>query len=119
VTDLAEPTVEDSELRAELIAFQLETAVEAERQRLADEQERKRLAAKVAELEQRNARMAMAEAARLAGLNLDHQTARFFMHFYDGPPDPETILRRYCLEVLGKAPPEAHRRRLQRRLTRS
>jgi hypothetical protein len=60
----------------------------------------------------------MAEAARLAGLNLNHQTARYFMHHYDGPPDPETILRRYCVEVLGKAPPEAHRRRLQR-LTRN
>jgi hypothetical protein len=71
-------------------------------------------AAKVTELEQRNASLAMAEAARLAGLNLDHQTARYFMAHYDGPPDPETILRRYCLEVLGRPIPEDHRRRLQR-----
>ena len=67
------------------------------------------------ELEQRNARMAMAEAARLAGLNLDHQTVRYFMHHYDGPPDPERILTDYCVQMLGKPPPEAHRRRLQRR----
>jgi hypothetical protein len=114
VTDIAEPIVEDSELRAELIAFQLETAVEAERQRQRDAKERERLATKVAELEAANAKLAMAEAARLAGLNLSHQTARYFMHHYDGPPDPERILTDYCVQVLGKAPPEAYRRRLQR-----
>jgi hypothetical protein len=118
MTDIAEPTVEDTELRAELIAFQLEAAVEAERQRQDHARERERLAAKVTELEQRNAGLAMAEAARLAGLNLDHQPARYFMAHYDGPADPETILRRYCLEVLGRPVPEAMRRRLYR-LTRS
>ena len=58
------------------------------------------------------------EAARVAGLNLDSQPARFFMHFYDGPPDPERILTAYCAQVLGKPVPEAYRRRLHR-LTRS
>jgi hypothetical protein len=72
----------------------------------------------VTELEQRNAGLAMAEAARRAGLNLDSQPARFFLHHYAGPPDPERILRDYCLQVLGKPVPEAYRRRLQR-LTRS
>jgi hypothetical protein len=125
VTDLAERTVEDceptdgTELEAELIAFQLEAAVEAERQRLADEQERERLAAKVTELERRNASLAMTEAARLAGLNLDSQPARFFLHHYAGPPDPERILTEYCLQVLGKPVPEAHRRRLHRLTARS
>lgn len=119
MTDTAEPTVEDSDLRAELIAFQLETAIEAERQRQRDAKERERLATKVAELEERNSALTMAEAARLAGLDLDSQPAKFFMHFYDGPPDPETILRRFCLEVLGKPIPEAHRRRLQRLTTRT
>lgn len=79
MTDTAEPTVDDTELRAELIAFELETAVEAERQRQRDAKERERLATKVTELEQRNASLTMAGAARAAGLSLEHQTARYFM----------------------------------------
>ena len=75
----------------------------------------------MAELEERNARLAMTEAARVAGLNLDSQRARYFLHHYanaGNPPDPERILTAYCAQVLGKPVPEAHRRRLQR-LTRS
>jgi hypothetical protein len=122
VTNLAEPTLDDTELRASLIALQLQHGIDAERQRLAEERERERHAAELAELEERNARLAMAEAARLAGLDLDSQPARYFLHHYaaaGNPPDPERILRDYCLQVLGRPVPEAHRRRLQQRLTRS
>jgi hypothetical protein len=114
VTDTVESTVGDTGLRAELIAFRLESAVEAERQRQQHAKEQELLAAKVAELEQSNSSLAMAEAARLAGLNLDSQPARYFMAHYNGPPDPERILRDYCLQVLGRPVPEAHRRRLHR-----
>jgi hypothetical protein len=121
VVERTESTVEDTELRAELIAYQLESALEAERERQQHAQERERLAAKVTELEQRTASLTMTEAARLAGLNLDSQPARYFLHHYANaghPPDPERILRDYCAQVLGKPVPEAHRRRLQRLTTR-
>jgi hypothetical protein len=102
--------VTDIDVRADLIAAQLQTAVE----RAADEAERERLAAKVTELETANAKLTMAEAARQAGLNLEHQTVRFFMHYYDGPPDPERILTDFCTKLHGKPPPMALLRRLQR-----
>jgi hypothetical protein len=96
--------------RSDLIAMQLQAALDQQ----AEARERERLAAKLSELEAANAELTMTEAARQAGLNLNHQTARFFLHHYTGPADPERILTDYCTKVLGKAPPIAHVRRLQR-----